>query len=310
MPAPHRPSTLPRSRHPAVLAGLVTLALVAAGLAGCVVDVTASGTQDLAVPVAADAPSVSVRVEMFNGSIEVRAGAAGRVAATVTTTGAGRSRDEAEADRAKIQVTLDANPDGSVLLRAVYQPSPSSPNRRSASAVVEVPPAAVLDLRTSNGNVSTAEIAGPIQVATSNGAVRLAEVAAGATVRTSNKEVEIDGSGLFDVETSNAAIVLRGTGATVRARTSNATVGFEGTFADAAQSLETSNESIYVRLPAGSSFALDARTTGGAEVVVQGFDVRTTGAASGGTLQGTVGSGGPSITLRTSNKDIEVSVLR
>ena len=42
---------------------------------------------------------------------------------------------------------------------------------------------------------------------------------------------------------------------------------------------------------------------------VAGFDVRTTGASGGDTLQGTVGTGGPSITLRTSNKPIEVSVL-
>jgi hypothetical protein len=246
---------------------------------------------------------------MFNGPIEVRAGAAGRVAATVTTTGAGRSEAEAEADRAKIQVTLAANPDGSVLLRATYQPNPGSPNNRAASAVVEVPAGAALDLRTSNGSVSAAGIAGPIAVSTSNGSVRLAEVAAGVTVRTSNKEVEIDGSGGFDVETSNAAIVLRGTGATVRADTSNASLSFEGTFSDAAQSLETSNESIYVRLPAGSSFGLDAQTSGGGHVVVTGFDVRTSGAAGGATLQGTVGTGGPSISLGTSNKNIEVSVL-
>ena len=259
--------------------------------------------------VAADAPSVTVRVEMFNGSIDVRAGADGQVSATVTTTGAGRSKEEAEADRAKIQVTLDADPDGSVLLRAAYQPNPGSPNNRAASAVVEVPAGAALDLRTSNGNVSTAGIAGPIQVATSNGAVRLAEVVQGAVVRTSNKEVEIDGSGTFDVETSNAAIVLRGSGVTIRARTSNATVDFDGALSDGAQSLETSNESIFVRLPAGSSFGLDAQTSGGAHVVVTGFDVRTTGAAGGDTLQGTVGTGGPSITLRTSNANIEVRSL-
>jgi hypothetical protein len=227
----------------------------------------------------------------------------------VTTTGAGGSKDEAEADRAKIQVTLDANPDGSVLLRATYQPNPSSPNNRAASAVVDVPPGAALDLGTSNGNVSTTGMSGPIQVATSNGAVRLAEVAGDATVRTSNKEVEIDGRGAFDVETSNAAIVLRGDGATVRADTSNATISYEGSMSDAAQSLETSNEAIYLRLPADASFGLDAQTSGGAGVLVQGFEVRTTGASGGDTLQGTVGTGGPSITLRTSNKPIEVSVL-
>jgi hypothetical protein len=288
---------------------VAVLALAATGLSACVLDVSATANQDLEVAVAADAPSVSVRVEMFNGSVGVRAGAADTVSATVTTTGAGRSKEEAEADRARIQVTLDTNPDGSVLLRAVYQPNPGSPNARSASAVVDVPAGAALDLRTSNGNVSTTGVDGSIAVSTSNGAVRLAEAAGGATVRTSNNGVEIDGSGAFDVETSNAAVSLRGEGMTVRARTSNATIDFDGAFSDAAQSLETSNASIYVRLPAGASFGLDAQTSGGAHVVVTGFDVRTSGAAGGDTLQGTVGAGGPSITLRTSNANIEIRSL-
>ncbi len=308
MPAPdHAPA--PRR----LLARLAILVVVAAALGACAGDgpfaITSSGTRTLDVHLPSDAARLVVRVEMFNGPIAVRAGEPGRVRAEVTTTGAGGSKDEAEADRAKIQVTLDANPDGSVLLRAVYQPNPSSPNNRAASAVVDVPPEAELDLATSNGRVETAALPGPITVETSNGPVRLAEVTGGARVQTSNKEVEIDGRGTFDVETSNAAILLRGEGATVHAKTSNATVGFDGTFADGAQDLETSNESIYVRLPAGSPFALDAQTSGGAEVVVTGFDVRTTGAVGQGTLQGTVGTGGPSITLRTSNKTIEVSVL-
>jgi hypothetical protein len=296
-----------------LLALALALALATAGLAACAADgpfaITASGTQTLEEAIPSDAPSVTVRVEMFNGPIEVRPGAAGKVSAVVTTTGSGGSKDEAEADRARIQVTLDANPDGSVLLRAVYQPDPSSPNNRAASAVVDVPADAALDLRTSNGDVTTGGIGGSIAVDTSNGAVRLAEAAAGATVRTSNKGVEIDGGGAFDVETSNGAIVLRGTEATVRADTSNASISFEGTLADAAQSLSTSNEGIFVRLPASSSFALDAQTSGGAHVLVTGFDVRTTGAVGDSTLQGTVGTGGPAITLRTSNKNIEVSVL-
>jgi len=301
--------TQPR-RLSAVLAAIL---LATPALAACAGDgpfaITASGSQVLETQVPSEAQGILVRIEMFNGPIEVRAGAPGRVRAEVTTTGAGGSKADAEADRAKVQVTLDAGPDGTVLLRAVYQPNPSSPNNRGASAIVDVPPQAALDLRTSNGNVSTAAVAGPIQVATSNGAVRLAEVGAGATVRTSNNGVEIDGSGTIDVQTSNAAIVLRGEEVTIRARTSNATVDFDGTLSDAPQSLETSNESIYVRLPAGSSFGLDAQTSGGAHVVVTGFDVRTSGAAGGDILQGTVGTGGPSITLRTSNANIEVRSL-
>jgi hypothetical protein len=296
-------------RSPRPLITTVAALVLAASLAACAFDplhVTASGTQELDVVVTATAPDLRVRVEMFNGPIEVHAGVPGRVTATVTTTGEGSSKADAEADRAQIQVTLDANPDGSVLLRAVYQPNPGSPNNRAASAVVDVPPGAALDLVTSNGDVTTAGVAGPVGVTTSNGVVTLAGAAQGATVRTSNKHVDVEGAGLVDVETSNGMIAIRATLATVAAHTSNAQIAFEGTLSDQPQSMETSNERIDVRLSADASFGLDARTSN-AEVRVEGFTVRTAGADSGATLQGTVGTGGPSITLRTSNNPITVS---
>jgi hypothetical protein len=299
VPAPRRIAT-------ALAAPLLVSSILAACAFDAPLTVTASGTQQLDVPVAATAPDLEVRVEMFNGPIEVRAGVPGLIAATVTTTGAGASKADAEADRARIQVSLDVNPDGTVLLRAVYQPNPSSPDNRSASAVVDVPPGSALALRTSNGDVTTTGVAGPADAQTSNGVVRLAGATAGATVRTSNGHVEVEGGGPLDIETSNAAILIQGAGATVRAATSNGQISFDGTLSDAAQAMETSNERIDLRLPADASFGLDARTTN-AEVTLDGFDIRTTGAASGSSLQGTVGTGGPSITLRTSNNPIVVS---
>jgi len=291
------------------LLGVAAAALVASALGACAGDgpfaITATGTRELSADAPTSGVDLAVQVEMFNGPIEVRAGAPGRVVARVTTTGAAGSKDDAEADRLKIQVTLDASPDGSVRLKAVYQPNPTSPNNRTASAVVEVPPAAALDLRTSNGRVDVTGIGGAIEVHTSNGAVRLAGATAGALVRTSNKEVEIDGAGTLDVETSNAAILLGGTGVTVRAVTSNATIGFDGALSDEASSMRTSNENIYLFLPTGASFSLDASTSN-AGITLDGFTIETTDPLGGDTLRGQVGTGGPSITLRTSNKVIEV----
>lgn len=297
---------MPARRPLAILAALALALALAGCAAGTPLQARASSTETLSTSLPADAPEVRVRVEMFNGPIQVRAGAPGTVSATVTTTGVGATQGDAEADRRQILVTLDANPDGSVLLRAVYQPNPESPNNRAASAVVTVPAAAGLDLRTSNGAVTVADVAGAIDVRTSNGPVTLADATAGATVRTSNGAVEIAGSGLLDIETSNGRVTIYGTAATVRAVTSNGDVSFEGTFSASPQDLETSNGPIAVRLPAGSSFALDASTSN-AKVTLDGFEIRTTGAASGDTLQGTVGDGGPSVTLRTSNAAIVVA---
>ena len=296
--------TIPRR-----LSAVAAIALVAAALAGCSAEgpfqVRSSATQAFDQAVAA-APDLKVRVEMFNGSIEVRAGKEGTIHAAVRTTGVGANGGEADADRLRIQVTLDVNPDGSVLLRARYQPNPNSPGNRSASAVVDLPPGAALDLRTSNGAVTTTGVTGAVDARTSNGAVSLAGLESGATVRTTNGAVEIDGTGLLDVQTTNGRVSIRGTGATLAVRTSNGDVSFEGTFSDALQSLSTTNDTIAVRLPAAAGFSLDARTTN-AEVTLDGFAISTTGSANGVAMQGIVGAGGPWVVLRTTNAAIVVS---
>ena len=294
---------------PRLVAVAAAALLLVPTLAACAADgpfvVKETTTQTLEKPVASTG-DLKVRVEMFNGPIEVRAGAAGTIHAVVETTGAGGSKAEAQSDAARIVVTLDVNTDGTVLLRATYQPNPGSPNNRSASAIVDVPAGAALDLRTYNGPVTTAGITGAIAAETSNGAVELAGNPAGATVRTSNALVQVEGGGTLDLQTSNGRISIRGTGATVRAATSNGDISFEGTFSTAPQHLDTSNNAITVRLPADASFALDAQTSNG-RVTLDGFSIRTTGAASGSSLQGTVGTGGPSVTLRTTNAAIVIS---
>lgn len=298
---------MPALRRALVPPAAVLLALAVAGCGhGSPLEARATDSETLEVALPVEGWAALVRVEMFNGPIQVRAGADGEVSATVTTTGTGTTQADAEADRRKIRVTIDANPDGTVLLRAVYQPAPGSPANRAARAVVSVPAAASLDLRTSNGAVTVADVTGAIDVRTTNGSVTLADAPAGAIVRTSNGTVEIAGGGLLDIETSNGRLTIYGTAATVRAVTSNADVTFEGTLSGGAQGLETSNGPITVRIPAGSAFGLDAQTSNGS-ITLDGFEIRTTGAADDDTLQGTVGTGGPAIVLRTSNAPIVVA---
>lgn len=293
-------------RRPLVLAA--ALGLVAAAIAGCAavgpLAAKATSTQVLDQAISVDAAGVTVRVEMFNGSIKVRVGDAGKVHAEVQTTGVGASQSEAEADRAKIEVKLTTDASGAVLLQAVYTPKPTSPDNRSASAVVDVPAGVALDLHTSNGEVTTTGVSGGVTVDTSNGAVTLSGLAAGADVRTSNGAVSVDGTGLMQIETSNGKVAVRGEGTSVRAHTSNGDVTYEGSFGDGAQVIETSNAAITVRIPTASHFSLDASTTN-AKATAEGFAIASSGA--GAALKGSVGTGGPSVVLRTSNGAILVA---
>ena len=83
----------------------------------------------LAVPV-----GTPVRVETFNGGIEVSAASGPDISAEVERTGEGSDQAEAEADRDAIEVTLELV-DGVALLRAVYAPSPDSIPSGSGAAV-------------------------------------------------------------------------------------------------------------------------------------------------------------------------------
>lgn len=289
------------------LAALVMLVLAASAFAACGATgpfaAKASSSQSYDQAISLDAAGVTVRVEMFNGSIKVRAGDAGTVHADVTTTGVGPTQAEAEADRAKIQVTLGVDA-GVVTLRAVYPPQPGSPGNRSASAEVVVPAGVALDLHTSNGAVTTTGVTGAVGVETSNGVVTLSGLAAGATIRTSNGGVDVDGSGLMQIETSNAKVSVTGESSSIRAHTSNGAVSYEGSFGDGAQVIETSNASITVSLPAASRFSLDASTSN-AKARIEGFTFARSAPGSD-TLKGSVGTGGPSVVLRTTNGSIDV----
>jgi len=290
-------------------AALAAIALLAPALAACgpggLLGTTAKGSQSLDATVA-PGTTLTLRVDMFNGSIVVRAGPAGAIHADVETTGVGDSAADAEADRQRIQTTLTTNPDGSALLRSVYQPNPNAPSRRSASAVVEVPADAALDLRTSNGQVSVAGVGGAISVRTTNGPVDLAGLAGGAMVRTTNGPVRADGTGTIDIQTTNGPVAVSGDGPTLTVRTSNGAISFSGTFSAATQRLTTTNAAITVEVPADAGFTLDARTTN-AEVDLGGLPFQGTGSSSTVAKQGIVGPGGPAwLILRTSNGAISL----
>jgi len=294
----------PACRRPPAVLGLVALVVVfvVGGCAGGVGETTARESRDLSL---AGFSAHLVHVEVFNGEISVRPGPDGRVSATVTVTGAGATKADAEADRARIVTTLQETT-GAVMLRAVYQPDPTSPRNRGASAVVTVPAGSALELVTSNGKVSVAGVTGAIRIRTSNAEVTVDGATAGLDVETSNGAIAVTGSrGQLGLATSNARIGIAATDAAVRASTSNGEVAFAGTLAAGAQSFETSNAAISLRLGADATFGLDLETSN-AKVTV-GYPVTTSEAASETRLVGRVGAA-PAIAIsaRTSNGGITI----
>jgi DUF4097 and DUF4098 domain-containing protein YvlB len=275
---------------------LVVTRLVALLLSGSLVDgcftiggtVQARDTVALTLAVPARTP---VRVETFNGGIQVSARSGQDVSAEVERTGEGADTEEAEADRDAIEVTLKLV-DGVALLQAVYAPSPDSiPGGSGATVTLAVPASTPLGLVTSNGPITVRDISGGIDARTSNGPVDLGGVA-----------------GALAVETSNGPVVAGTTDpVTLDIRTSNGGITFDGELQPGDATLETSNGPVELRLPSDAVFTIDA-TTSNSETTSE-FEV--SGAATASELQGTIGApdqaAATRVTIRTSNSPITLT---
>ena len=297
------------ARRPHVAPAIVALAIVVplgafviAGCSGVIGESTARETRDLSL---VGYSSHVVRVELFNGEVSVRPGPDGRVGASVTVTGAGATRPDAEADRARVVTTLQETADA-VVLRAVYQPDPTNPRNRGASATMTVPAGSALELATSNGKVSVVGITGAIRIRTSNGETTIDGATAGVDAETSNSAITVTASrGPLALTSSNGKIRIDAADAAVKATTSNGEIAFSGSLAAGPHSFETSNAAISLKLGADATFSLDLETSN-AKVRV-GYPVTTTETAAETRLAGRVGDApAVSISARTSNAGISI----
>jgi hypothetical protein len=243
-------------------------------------------------------------VEMFNGSVDVVADNASTVKVEVVKRGGGFSQQDAEDDLKNVEVTLTQDGD---TIRVVARRTDQRVDigNSGASAKLRVPESAILDLHSSNGQVTSSGPVGDVKAQTSNGPIDVRGARGQVDLVTSNGPVTIDGgSGTINAETSNGPIDLTAENATVTARTSNGSIRFTGALAQGRSQLNTSNSRIVVSLPATAQFAIDADTSNAK--ISSDFAV-TAQDFSDSRLRGTVGSDpGTTLELHTSNGPIEL----
>jgi hypothetical protein len=125
---------------------------------------------------------------------------------------------------------------------------------------------------------------------------------------TSNGAVEVgDCNGTIDARTSNGAIRLTGTRTIEGLATSNGAIDAEIRLLESDARVTTSNGAVRLRLAPALNTTLDARTSNG-RVSVEGlpFVASVTGANE---VRGTLGTGGPRLTIETSNGRIDIGPL-
>jgi RNA polymerase sigma factor (sigma-70 family) len=241
-------------------------------------------------------------LELFNGGINLVADTEGRVDIRVTKQGSGESEEAAQAALKNIDVEM-AQEGESIRITAKRLEEARRTNS-GASAEVRVPSGAVVELHTSNGEVSLRGGSGKADVQTSNGRIEVKKRTGPSHLRTSNGPITVaGGTGAMDLKTSNGAITVEADRAELTAHTSNGSVHFQGTLARGEHSLHTSNGNIDLTVPADAQFRFDAQTSQGH--IANAFSKERSPGTAKNHLAGTVGQN-PStfIQLRTSNGNI------
>jgi DUF4097 and DUF4098 domain-containing protein YvlB len=142
---------------------------------------------------------------------------------------------------------------------------------------------------------------------TNNGEIRVRGMAGGITGQTVNGAIEITGaSGPIVVSTTNGSITLSGLEGSARAETTNGDMiaAFRKVVPEGPIDLATTNGNVEVALPGNANATLDAVTSNGRVTV--SFPIHSKGTLSSKTVRGTIGSGGASISLRTTNGNVVV----
>ena len=160
---------------------------------------------------------------------------------------------------------------------------------------------------TGSGAVLVEETTGPLRVTTSSSAFTARALGGNLHVRTMSGAVRagFEGAGDVDIETGSSAIQLQGVSGAVAAASRSGRISVEGK-PDRQWAVSTGSGSIDVAV-ASPPITLDV-VTGSGSVRVDGADVN--GSVSKRAVNGTVGSGGPTVRVSTRSGSVRIDIGR
>jgi RNA polymerase sigma factor (sigma-70 family) len=247
-------------------------------------------------------------VEMFNGSIDVVAKTEGTVEVRVTKRGAGKTEEVAKEELKKVDLQMVQDGD-TIRIKAQKQKDEerSHEGHAGASAELQVPSGAVLDLLSGNGPITITGGSGAKKVHTSNGAIHVKDNTAAVDLATSNGAISVKGGkGSIKVKTSNGPIDVRTDNSSVDARTSNGSVHFAGALASGQHTFHTSNGTVSIVLAPDAHFRVEARTSHG-KITSDFFEVKRSRGRGETRASAEIGEDPKtSIKIETSNGNVEI----
>ena len=163
-------------------------------------------------------------------------------------------------------------------------------------------------VKTGGGHIEVGDVGGEVEAKTAGGHISLGRVMGPIDLDSSGGHIEVDGSaGDARIQTAGGGVTLRAMEGYVEASTNVGDMEVELAHGNSQGcDLDTDDGDIELRVPATEGYQIEARAHGGTvktRMAVQGQ-------ASNGRLEGTIGSGGALVKLRTGDGDIFISESR
>jgi hypothetical protein len=265
-------------------------------------------------------------VNLVSDDVTVEPSDDGRIHVDATLRGYGWNNNAAH--QALDRLELEVSSDGETARVTVHRPNGGFAFGFSRSPSVDlqlqVPPGTELRIETMSGEVRASNTSGSLAVSTASGDVTLSEHEGMLNLSTVSGEVQLaDGSvtGL-NANTTSGDLKLEGVAGPLKVTTisgevviedaSNAELDLQSTSGDISFSgalaasgsfaVNSVSGSVKLELPDDSAFTLDANTLSGE----LGSDFELAGEQSSRRLNGSVGSGGPTLRIETASGDIEI----
>lgn len=251
-------------------------------------------------------PNPLIRVESFNGQIEMVRGEGMGLHIVVTKQGSGLTEEAARGELKKIDVSIEEK-EGNVVHVIVKRNEEYSSVQGGGKVSISLPGDAKVKLNTSNGSITLNAPLQEVDVTSSNGSIYVKSSEGPVQATTSNGSIKVDqAKGTLQLKSSNGDVIMNHIEqGIVSVQTSNSRIKFTGHLAPGSHEFESSNGSITLQLPPDSSFTIDAKTTNSKAVTT--FDMKKTGKERSSSLNGTVGKDPKvKLKLRTSNSPIQI----
>lgn len=291
---------------------VVTL-VIAAASAACSIDVQGSQTsarEEKQFTVSADQP-VDLRVQTFDGTIEVRSWEQNEVRVEIER----RGPDQASAEALTVNQTQEGN---RIVIEA---PSPGSRRNvigfgswvsQSVNFTVTLPRRVQLTARTGDGLIDVRDLEGTIDMNSGDGRIAATNVSGQLQAHTGDGPIQIDQVvGRVEADSGDGPVEVAGRLEGLTVRTGDGTVRIDAATGSTMKSdwrVTTGDGRIAFRVPAEFNAEVDA-STGDGFVRIDGISEppRDGDESDRRRVVGRLGSGGATLQLRSGDGSIEVS---